>query len=205
MKLQILDCIHTGHLGITKCRSRARTSVWWPGLSKQIEDLVTQESARLAHTIPLLRSKRIGRLCNSEDPAVLAMVAYTTTSPALQKHLQARSFHGRLINTFQTLELALADQLHRSVDGRGLTPSALVPNQHIWIRDPPTTTAEHAFTEAIQVHGNLQHTSLRPGLRPSRLRVVSPIVCSPTSRVDSPTYSMSVRLRFKLSAMTIIA
>ena len=42
MRLQILDCIHTGHLGITKCRSRARTSVWWPGLSKQIEDLMAQ-------------------------------------------------------------------------------------------------------------------------------------------------------------------
>ena len=27
MRLQILDCIHTGHLGITKCQSRARTSV----------------------------------------------------------------------------------------------------------------------------------------------------------------------------------
>ena len=42
MRLQILDRIHTGHLGITKCRARARTSVWWPGLSKQIEDLVAQ-------------------------------------------------------------------------------------------------------------------------------------------------------------------
>ena len=27
-------------LGITKCRERARTSVWWPGMSKQVEDLV---------------------------------------------------------------------------------------------------------------------------------------------------------------------
>ena len=42
MRLQILNCIHTGHLGITKCQSRARTSVWWPRLSKQIEDLVAQ-------------------------------------------------------------------------------------------------------------------------------------------------------------------
>ena len=42
MRLQILDCIHTGHLGITKCRSRICTSVCWPGVSKQIVDLVTQ-------------------------------------------------------------------------------------------------------------------------------------------------------------------
>ena len=40
MRLQILDCIHTGHLGLTKCRSRARTSVWWPGPSTQIGELI---------------------------------------------------------------------------------------------------------------------------------------------------------------------
>ena len=42
MRLQILDCIHTGHLGLTKCRSRARTSVWWPGPSTQIGELIIQ-------------------------------------------------------------------------------------------------------------------------------------------------------------------
>ena len=41
MRLEILDCIHQGHLGITKCRARSQTSVWWPGLSKSIEQLVT--------------------------------------------------------------------------------------------------------------------------------------------------------------------
>ena len=40
MRLDILNKIHTGHLGITKCRERARTLVWWPGMSKQVEDLV---------------------------------------------------------------------------------------------------------------------------------------------------------------------
>ena len=41
MRLDILDRIHQGHLGITKCRARARTSVWWPGLSKSIEDMIS--------------------------------------------------------------------------------------------------------------------------------------------------------------------
>ena len=41
MRPSILEKIHhEGHQGITKCRERAKQSVWWPGLSKQIEDLV---------------------------------------------------------------------------------------------------------------------------------------------------------------------
>ena len=40
MRLDILDKLHAGHQGITKCRERARVSVWWPGLSKQLEELV---------------------------------------------------------------------------------------------------------------------------------------------------------------------
>ena len=40
LRLDILDCIHCGHLGINKCSARARMSVWWPGLSVAIEDMV---------------------------------------------------------------------------------------------------------------------------------------------------------------------
>ena len=40
LRLEMLDRIHTGHQGITKCRERARISLWWPGLSKQLEELV---------------------------------------------------------------------------------------------------------------------------------------------------------------------
>ena len=35
-----MDKIHESHQGITKCRERAKTSVWWPGLSKQLEEVV---------------------------------------------------------------------------------------------------------------------------------------------------------------------
>ena len=39
-KLQVLDKIHEGHQGIVTCRKRVKTSVWWPGLSCEVQDMV---------------------------------------------------------------------------------------------------------------------------------------------------------------------
>ncbi|KAL6491496.1 hypothetical protein MHYP_G00018410 [Metynnis hypsauchen] len=40
MRNEILQKIHEGHQGLVKCRDRAKSSVWWPGLSKQLSELV---------------------------------------------------------------------------------------------------------------------------------------------------------------------
>ena len=40
MRKGILEKLHEGHQGIAKTRERARQSVWWPGLSSQIEQMV---------------------------------------------------------------------------------------------------------------------------------------------------------------------
>ena len=42
MKSYILHTIHTGHLGIEKCRLRANTCVYWHGMSRDIETFVKQ-------------------------------------------------------------------------------------------------------------------------------------------------------------------
>ena len=40
LQKETLQKIHEGHQGIERCRTRARTSVWWPNVSKQIADMV---------------------------------------------------------------------------------------------------------------------------------------------------------------------
>ena len=42
MRLDVPDRIHEAHQGITKCRERAKSSVWWPGLNQQLGDLVNR-------------------------------------------------------------------------------------------------------------------------------------------------------------------
>ena len=40
LKLDIMNRLHEGHLGITKCCALASSSVWWPNISSNIEDMV---------------------------------------------------------------------------------------------------------------------------------------------------------------------
>ena len=60
LRQSLLSHIHDGHQGITKCRERARNSVWWPGVSRDIEHLVnrceTCTKAQIQHAQPLIPS-----------------------------------------------------------------------------------------------------------------------------------------------------
>ena len=57
LRLEMLDRLHAGHQGITKCRERAQQSMWWPGLNKQLESLIQSCSKcckdRIQHAEPL--------------------------------------------------------------------------------------------------------------------------------------------------------
>lgn len=40
MRAEMLQTIHEGHMGIEKCKSRARKVIYWPGMSKDIEESI---------------------------------------------------------------------------------------------------------------------------------------------------------------------
>ncbi|XP_021352836.1 uncharacterized protein K02A2.6-like [Mizuhopecten yessoensis] len=40
LRIVMLDLLHSGHMGVEKCRSRAKDIMFWPGLSSDISELV---------------------------------------------------------------------------------------------------------------------------------------------------------------------
>lgn len=65
LQRDILDRLHMGHQGITKCRECAKQSVWWPGLSTQflqiVEECETCAKERLNNRETLLPTEFPGR------------------------------------------------------------------------------------------------------------------------------------------------
>ena len=72
MRGEILTCIHKGHMGIEKCKSRARTCVYWPSMYTAIEQEVqscpvcisyskqNQREPMLPHAIPTRPWEKVG-------------------------------------------------------------------------------------------------------------------------------------------------
>ena len=52
LRQSILEKIHHGHQGILHCRMRVSTSVWWPGVSKEMETFIKSCSVCQKTTTP---------------------------------------------------------------------------------------------------------------------------------------------------------
>ncbi|XP_064469866.1 uncharacterized protein K02A2.6-like [Ornithodoros turicata] len=69
LRNEILERLHTGHQGITRCRARARESAWWPGISLELQDYIrgcpTCKEHRIPGVEPLMQSTLPQRPCET--------------------------------------------------------------------------------------------------------------------------------------------
>ena len=66
MRQDVLNCIHESHLGIEKCKSRARVVVYWPGMCAAIERMVVKCSVCLKY-----------QRTNQKEPFVTQKIPHT--------------------------------------------------------------------------------------------------------------------------------
>ena len=89
MRKETLKTIHEGHLGINKCRERANRAVWWPGMSKEIKELVgkcrhclskapsQQSETLLTSPLPSFPFEKVAvDLCDFQGHSYLVFVDY---------------------------------------------------------------------------------------------------------------------------------
>ena len=89
MQTHMLHGIHDGHLSLTKCRERVKLSLWWPGVSKDLERFIEacdfcQKHRRKQHAEPMKPSQlpagpwqKIGAdLCEEKGKQYLVVVDY---------------------------------------------------------------------------------------------------------------------------------
>ena len=109
---ETLGKLHEGHLGIQKCRERAKNAVWWPGISREVEETVKKCRVCAEHltpsreplitsTLPPYPWHTVGTdLFQLKDTTYLLITDYfsrypevcrltSTTSPAIIKTLKA--------------------------------------------------------------------------------------------------------------------
>lgn len=126
---EVLQLIHEGHLGVARSKARARESVWWPGISRRIKDLVEN-----CQQCAMVRQQRAKPMIQSPTPQL----------PWQQVGADLFHFEGQDF-------LCVVDYYSRYIEVltlRGTSSSAVINNKRrknneISPRRPATVTAGH--------------------------------------------------------------
>ena len=114
---EILKLIHKGHLGLNKCKMRAKETVYWPGINEQLEHLIlncqlclkysrskdkNMPHTALGHKVPLVPWSKVATdIFHYESHSYLLVVDYTSRFPIVRdlKSMSAQHIveHIRLI------------------------------------------------------------------------------------------------------------
>ena len=111
--------------------------------------------------VPLMKIKRIDRLWASNDLVIRSMLSTDGAESLLARQREPGRHEKLRITSKESLWAALADDLHSSVDGRGLRESNLVPNQYQWVADGSGLLTGANYIGAVTVRGNLLSSAAR--------------------------------------------
>ena len=97
----ILKLIHEGHLGLNKCKMRAKETVYWPGINEQLEQLILNcqlclkysrskdkntPNTALGHEIPSVPWSKVATdIFIFKSESYLLMVDYTSRFPIVRE------------------------------------------------------------------------------------------------------------------------
>ena len=125
-----MKLIHEGHLGLSKCKMRAKETVYWPGINEQLEQLITNcqlclkysrsknkntPNTALGHEIPSVSWSKVATdTFIFESKSYLLVVDYTCRFPIVRelKPMSAQHVteHFRLIiSEYGWLDTLLSD------------------------------------------------------------------------------------------------
>ena len=109
MQETILRQIHDSHLGLTKCKLRAKQAVYWLGLNEQLEQLIlnchlclkyfrakrkTNECSTLGQEVPITPWMKLATdLFHFEGQSYLLIVDYTSRFPIVRRLTSMMAHH----------------------------------------------------------------------------------------------------------------
>ena len=106
MRTTLLKLVHASHLGVDRCKRRARDVIFWPGMNAEIEDLINNcttcstykrnnpREPLLPHSVPERPWEKVGiDLCEFEGQHYLIMVDYYSNFIEADRLKQTTSEH----------------------------------------------------------------------------------------------------------------
>ena len=102
-----------------------------------------------------MKIKRIDRLWGSDDPVIREMLSTDGAESLLARQREPTRYGEVQITNRDSHRVALATDIHSSVDGRGLHESDLVPHQHRWVNQASGLLSGANYIGVVKVRGNL--------------------------------------------------